>query len=115
MTRAEFEKKHKANLLQGFDGLDGKDVWKEFSADLTELLLHELRHPSKRLVGGFALDPTKSFTDGAPQRESYDNDATYFRAEKKYDKEWRAEYECVGCEDPGCPQCGQKQSKAKHG
>lgn len=38
MTRAEFESKHRANVKQGFDTLDGKEVWKEFKADLTELL-----------------------------------------------------------------------------
>ena len=106
MTRAEFERKHKANLLHGFDDLDGKDLWKEFSADLSSLLSHERRNPSKELVRGFDLNPTRSFQDGAPQRESYDSDAAYFRAERKYDEEWREEYECKGCGDPGCPQCG---------
>lgn len=41
MTRSEFEKKHRANIKQGFDDLDGKEVWKEFKADLTELLKSE--------------------------------------------------------------------------
>lgn len=41
MTRIEFEKKHRANVKQGFDDLDGKEVWKEFKADLTELLNSE--------------------------------------------------------------------------
>ena len=46
MTQSQFEKKHKSNVLQGFDGLDGKDVWKEFQTDLKELLKSE----SKRLA-----------------------------------------------------------------
>lgn len=41
MTRTEFERKHRANVKQGFDGLDGKEVWKEFKADLGELLSSE--------------------------------------------------------------------------
>jgi hypothetical protein len=41
MTKTQFEKKHKSNVLQGFDGLDGKDVWKEFKEDLAELLKSE--------------------------------------------------------------------------
>lgn len=106
MTREEFEKKHKPNLLQGFDDLDGKDLWKEFSNDLSALIVHERKHPSKVRVWRFGLEPTKSFPDGAPQRESYNSDDFYFRAEKKYDEEWRAEYKCQGCDDFGCPQCG---------
>lgn len=113
MTRAEFEKKHKSNLLKGFDDLDGKDLWKEFSEDLTALLAHERRNQEKMTVPRFILNPTTSFPDGAPQRESYDNDATYFRAERKYDEEWRAEYECEGCGDFGCPQCGQRKQTTR--
>lgn len=56
----------------------------------------------------FRLQATKSFPDGAPQRESYDHDDDCFRAEVKYAAEWRKEFECPGCTDPGCPQCGKK-------
>lgn len=59
-----------------------------------------------RSIERFALQQTKSFPDGAPQRESYDSDEALFKAEKKYQKEWRAEYDCPGCTDPGCPKCG---------
>ena len=55
---------------------------------------------------------TKSFPDGAPQRESYDSDAALFRAEERYEKEWRAIYRCGGCRDYVCPQCGAGARKA---
>lgn len=53
---------------------------------------------------------TKSFPDGAPQRESYDSDVYYFRAEKQYEEEWRKAYRCQTCGDPGCPQCAPRDS-----
>lgn len=56
----------------------------------------------------FALQPTKSFPDGAPQRESYDSDVWYDHACKKYDYEWRTEYTCPGCSNFHCPGCGGK-------
>lgn len=61
-----------------------------------------------RVIQRFSLQETTSFPEGAPQRESYDSDDHLFRAEKKYQAEWRQEYECPGCADPGCPQCGRK-------
>lgn len=63
----------------------------------------------KKKVYRFHLQPTKSFRAGAPQRESYDSDATYFAAEKRYIVEWQEKYECAGCDDPVCPQCGTVQ------
>jgi hypothetical protein len=55
----------------------------------------------------FHLQATKSFPDGAPQRENYDHDDDCFRAEAKYSAEWRKEFECPGCTDVCCPQCGR--------
>lgn len=62
----------------------------------------------------FHLQPTASFPDGAPQREEYDNDGAHDRACDKYADEWRAAYECVGCDDEGtsrhrfdCPERGR--------
>ena len=54
----------------------------------------------------FWLQPTRSFRDGAPQRENYVSDEAFFAACKKYDAEWRSKYECPGCENPECPQHG---------
>lgn len=61
-----------------------------------------------RSIEHFALQETKSFPDGPPQRENYDGDDALFKAEKKYDQEWRQEYECPGCLDPMCPKCGKR-------
>lgn len=71
---------------------------------------------TRKKVPCFRLQKTKSFPDGAPQRESYDSDDHYFRAEKRYEEEWRAKYQCAGCVDPGCPQCGYlgAQSMIRH-
>ncbi len=49
MTRMEFEKKHKPNLLKGFDDLDGRDIWLEFVADLTAVI-HDERECSLTLI-----------------------------------------------------------------
>ena len=54
---------------------------------------------------------TRSFPDGAPQRESYGSDKSYFFAEAKYGQEWCDEYRCEGCGDWGCPKCGSKSTK----
>lgn len=57
-------------------------------------------------VPRFWLQPTRSFLEGAPQRENFDSDPAFEIACIKYDREWRAEYECAGCSDSECPQCG---------
>ena len=41
MTFDDFKAKHKENVLKGFDGIDGRDYWAEFKADLHTLLAHE--------------------------------------------------------------------------
>jgi hypothetical protein len=65
----------------------------------------KMSHPG-RILAKFSLQKTKSFPEGAPQRENYDTDDHLFRAEEKYQAEWREEYKCPGCDDPACPQCG---------
>lgn len=60
-----------------------------------------------RVVERFRLQPTTSFPEGAPQRESYNTDEDLFKAEKEYAVEWRKEFKCPGCEDMACPQCGK--------
>lgn len=61
---------------------------------------------SRKKVPCFQLQETTTFPDGAPQRESYDSDAHFIQAVRRYQEEWRAEYECKGCADAVCPQCG---------
>ena len=58
-------------------------------------------------VAKFCLQPTKSYPDGAPQRESYYSDGAYLCACDAYDVEWRHKYKCQGCDDCCCPQCGK--------
>lgn len=41
MTYDDFKAKHKANVLKGFDDIDGQDYWAEFKADLHILLADE--------------------------------------------------------------------------
>lgn len=41
MTYDDFKAKHKENVLKGFDGIDGRDYWVEFKADLHMLLADE--------------------------------------------------------------------------
>lgn len=41
MTREEFDRKHKKNVKLGFDTIDGADIWREFTADLDELIKSE--------------------------------------------------------------------------
>lgn len=70
---------------------------------------------TKEDVIAFYLQPTPSFP-GAPQRESYDphDDVEFLRAVKDYQAEWRKKYNCRGCLDVACPQCGHRQQqKAK--
>ena len=63
----------------------------------------------------FCLQPTRSFPDGAPQREEYESDLQLEAAELRYAAEWRDEYECRGCGDPNCPQCSLPQERKKTG
>lgn len=62
---------------------------------------------SKTKVRRFWLQATKSFKEGAPQRESYLSDLAFNRACVAYENEWRAEYHCKGedCNQMECPQC----------
>jgi hypothetical protein len=64
----------------------------------------------KTKVNSFWIDQvTKSFPEGAPQREEYDSFGAFFDACKRYGEEWRATYDCGGaCRDLAhweCPQC----------
>lgn len=65
---------------------------------------------TKKKVGRFWLQPTKTYPDGAPQREEYETDRAHFMACNAYSVEWRAQYKCAGCTDPACPQCGVRFS-----
>lgn len=62
----------------------------------------------------FWLQATKSFQEGAPQRESYNSDEAFFSDCKQYDREWQAEFTCPGCENMECPQCGRKSNLRTH-
>lgn len=75
----------------------------------SEAVALEMVNPTtmKTRVNAFILQPTRSFPQGAPQREKYDTDEDLFAAEKLYAQEWREEYECQGCQDRCCPQCGE--------
>ena len=64
----------------------------------------------RTVVRRFWLQKTKSFEDGAPERESYSDDRAFDRACVTYANEWRGEYECRGCNDAMCPQCGAQGS-----
>lgn len=58
-------------------------------------------------VARFWLQVTKSFPEGAPQRESFMTDAAHDRACVQYAEEWRSTYQCINqCDDVNCPQCG---------
>lgn len=63
-----------------------------------------MKRPTK--VKRFWLQATKSFAEGAPQRESYLDDRSFDRACVAYANEWRSEYRCEGCDEVECPQCG---------
>ena len=65
----------------------------------------------KKEVRRFWLQETRSFPEGAPQRESYNSDAAYDRACVTYDGEWRLQYHCAGCDDVVCPQCGAEGAR----
>jgi hypothetical protein len=63
--------------------------------------------PVERIkVKNFWLQPTVSFSEGAPQREEYLTDADHLAACLEYGKEWRAAYECCNpeCKNRDCPQ-----------
>ncbi len=64
----------------------------------------------KTRVAHFWLQKTKSFPDGAPQREEYDSDSSHDVACMRYDMEWCQEYECgdKDCTNQDCPQHGRK-------
>jgi len=61
---------------------------------------------SKTLVKRYWLQETKSYPDGAPQREEYEDDAGFATACEVYETEWRAQYECgdANCTNRDCPQ-----------
>lgn len=66
----------------------------------------------KTKVRRFWLQETKSFPEGAPQRESYFDDLSFERACVVYEKEWRQQYQCENqCKNVDCPQCGAQGSK----
>lgn len=111
-----------AYRLRQVDGSDGasydasKNLTTGKALDAEIKALHEklgepyTKNPERssgRKKQQFHLQPTKSFPNGAPQRENFDHDDDCFRAEMKYAAEWRKEFECSGCGDLGCPQCGR--------
>lgn len=59
----------------------------------------------------FCLQATKSFPEGAPQRESYDTNEVFLADCKSYVREWRTEFTCPGCDNGECPQCGHKSNE----
>lgn len=61
-------------------------------------------------VARFYLQPTTSYLDGSPQRESYVSDRAFDRACVAYAEEWRARYRCARCRNIDCPQCGAQGS-----
>jgi hypothetical protein len=67
---------------------------------------------ARKEVARFWLQPTPSFPEGAPQRESYMTDEACDRADVRYADEWRAMYHCAGCDDVNCPQCGAQGSRS---
>lgn len=69
--------------------------------------------PLKTRVSRFSLQPTLSFTDGAPQRENYLSDRTFDRACSTYTHEWLQSYSCDGYSEVECPQCGVQGSTTR--
>ena len=57
-------------------------------------------------VANFWLQPTRSFPDGAPQREEYATDTTFMVECARYGREWVKKYECCNpeCKNRDCPQ-----------
>jgi hypothetical protein len=82
-------------------------------ARLYALLKEDEMSPAKVRAVRFWLQETKSFPEGAPQRETYMDDLEFDRACLVYDREWRKEYRCTGCATVSdCPQCSeQKETK----
>jgi len=74
MTYDDFKAKHKANVLKGFDDIDGRSYWAEFKADLhtlladerkpLELQVREAREALEEIVGRF-MDVIKVRGPGA--------------------------------------------------
>lgn len=62
--------------------------------------------PGERVARFGILQPTRSFPGGAPLREYFQTDTEQLLAARIYAHEWRAQYECAGCELPDCPQHG---------
>jgi hypothetical protein len=64
----------------------------------------------QKQVACFHLQVTKSFAEGAPQRENYISDDYFYRACRKYAAEWVVEYKHPGtCQNRDCPQCFQDE------
>jgi hypothetical protein len=64
----------------------------------------------QKQVASFHLQTTKSFPDGAPQRENYVSDTYFAMACRKYAAEWVMTYKHPGkCENRDCPQCFQDE------
>jgi hypothetical protein len=60
----------------------------------------------QKQVACFQLQATKSFPDGAPQRENAHSDEHFYRVCRKYAAEWVMEYKHPGsCRNRDCPQC----------
>lgn len=59
----------------------------------------------RQTVARFWLQETKTFPDGAPQREEYEADAAFEYDCLKYEREWRETYICGNeqCQDRSCP------------
>ena len=65
----------------------------------------------KTTVRGFTLQSTRSF-DGAPQREEFESDAAFLLAIDRYQREWRDQYQRIGCTVSLCPQCDEVKFKS---
>lgn len=89
--------------------VDGNDIKIKRGA----LAVDSAQTDVKKPVAAFSLQPTKSFPNGAPQREEWSSDPDYVRSIRDYEMEWRHEYQCRGCKDPICPQCGYRNRHGK--
>lgn len=61
---------------------------------------------TRKLVPRFWLQATKSFPDGAPQREEYNTDQDFHADCLVYAQEWRETYRCgnTDCQNRDCPE-----------